>query len=315
MDGHDRDVPAARGLAILIRATARHPSSILIEFFVAFMLIPLAMLPLIALLYASGMIQDEQEEQTITYLLVRPIPKWALYCTKLVANFTTAVVLTVVLVVLTYSAIYVGAGVPVAEVATRCAKAASVDSLAVVAYCSLFGLISLLTKRTLVVGIIYTAVVEGVFAVLAVRYSAGHGHLLHPADCLPNVGIPSLEFQECDRQPRRRRLAVRRPERSAAASASVHRHLPNGAPRRQPGLHDPRRVALLATRVLRQDARSAIAVCWSRRARQRLAMAANAAAPGHRSAIDAGSGTASECEAPAAAPGALVAPKFPAQIS
>jgi ABC-2 type transport system permease protein len=153
-------------LAILIRATARHPSSILIEFFVAFMLIPLAMLPLIALLYASGMIQDEQEEQTITYLLVRPIPKWALYCTKLVANFTTAVVLTVVLVVLTYSAIYVGAGVPVTEVATRCAKAASVDSLAVVAYCSLFGLISLLTKRTLVVGIIYTAVVEGVFAVL-----------------------------------------------------------------------------------------------------------------------------------------------------
>jgi len=153
-------------IAILVRSTARHPSSVLIEFFVAFMLIPLAVLPFIALLYVSGMIQDEQEEQTITYLLVRPIPKWALYCTKLLANLTTAVVLTIVLTVLTYSAIYVRAGVPAAEVATRCAKAASVDSLAVVAYCSLFGLISLLTKRTLVVGIIYTAIVEGVLAVL-----------------------------------------------------------------------------------------------------------------------------------------------------
>jgi ABC-2 type transport system permease protein len=43
-------------------------------------------------------------------------------------------------------------------------KAVCIHSLAVVAYCSLFGLLSLLTKRSLVVGIIYIAVVEGVLA-------------------------------------------------------------------------------------------------------------------------------------------------------
>jgi ABC-2 type transport system permease protein len=82
------------------------------------------------------------------------------------ATWTTAVLLAVVLTVLTYSAIYIRAGVPTADVAARCGKAASVHVLAIIAYCSLFGLISMLTKRALVVGIIYTAVVEGVLAIL-----------------------------------------------------------------------------------------------------------------------------------------------------
>ena len=43
-------------------------------------------------------------------------------------------------------------------------KAAAIHSLAVTTYCSLFGLMSLITRRTLVIGIVYTAVVEGVLA-------------------------------------------------------------------------------------------------------------------------------------------------------
>jgi ABC-2 type transport system permease protein len=150
-------------MAIVIRST-RNPASIILEFVLAFMLMPQAMLPLIALLYASGMIQDEQEEQTITYLLVRPIPKWAIYLMKLLATVTTTVLLTLVLTVFTYAAVYFHTNATFADVAVRCAKAAAVHSLAVVAYCSLFGLISVITKRTLIVGIIYTAIVEGVFA-------------------------------------------------------------------------------------------------------------------------------------------------------
>ena len=272
------------------------------------------MLPLIALLYASGMIQDEQEEQTITYLLVRPIPKWALYCTKLVANFTTAVVLTVVLVVLTYSAIYVGAGVPVAEVATRCAKAASVDSLAVVAYCSLFGLISLLTKRTLVVGIIYTAVVEGVFAVLP--FGIRLATVIYYTRL---IAYRMLEFQVSN---------------SKSATDNLAADVWQFDVQSDPQLLQHPSTAICLTVLLVGSLVCAVLAAWlcsqrefyvktpernsrllARRARQRLAMAANAAAPGHRSAIDAGSGTASDCEPPAAAPGTLVAPKFSAQIS
>ena len=153
-------------MAILIRSThGREPSRVL-EFVFAFMFIPQALLPLVALLYASGIIQDEQEEQTMTYLLVRPINKWLLYWVKMFATWTTTVLLVTVLTVLTYAAIYTGAGIDLSAVSCRCVKAAGILSLAAVAYCSLFGAISLITRRTLIVGILYTALVEGLLASL-----------------------------------------------------------------------------------------------------------------------------------------------------
>ncbi len=155
-------VPAA--LAVLVRATAPKAPEPALEFLLLMMFIPQALLPLVALLYASGIIQDEQEEQTITYLLVRPIPKWALYVVKLLATVTTAVFLTVVFTVLTYLAIFVGADFPGQSVPLRCLKTASIHALAVTCYCSLFGLMSILTNRILVVGILYTVVVEGLLA-------------------------------------------------------------------------------------------------------------------------------------------------------
>ena len=60
------------GMAVLVRATSHNVPPIALEFLLAHMFIPQALLPFVALLYASGMILDEQEEQTITYLLVRP---------------------------------------------------------------------------------------------------------------------------------------------------------------------------------------------------------------------------------------------------
>src|SRR3954466_10134681 len=97
-------VPA--GMAILIRSTHGRVPSLLLEFVLLWILIPQALLPLIALLYASGIIQDEQEEQTITYLLVRPIPKWALYIIKMLATLTTTLALTAIFTALTYAAVY-----------------------------------------------------------------------------------------------------------------------------------------------------------------------------------------------------------------
>jgi ABC-2 type transport system permease protein len=152
------------GLAILVRSTAPDAQPIILEFLLGMMFIPQALLPITALLYASGIVQDEQEEQTITYLLIRPIPKWALYLVKLLATVTTAVLLTVLLTAMTYAAIYVGADAGVENVVLRCLKTMSIHSLAVVSYCCLFGLISLLTRKILVVGVIYTVIVEGLLA-------------------------------------------------------------------------------------------------------------------------------------------------------
>jgi ABC-2 type transport system permease protein len=155
------------GLAILVRSTARDVPAIGLEFIFAFMFIPQALMPLASLIYASGIIQDEQEDQTITYLLIRPLPKWAIYVVKLLATLTVTVLLTVLLTAVTYAAIYVANEQATSAALVRFAKAAAIHSLAVVAYCCIFGLISLLTKRILVAGILYIAIVEGLFANLA----------------------------------------------------------------------------------------------------------------------------------------------------
>ncbi len=152
------------GLAVLVRFLDPDVPSIILEFLFAFMLIPQALLPLLALIYASGMIHDEQEEQTITYLLVRPLPRWALYVVKLLATLSITVLLTVVFTAITYAAIYVGRDVSSPEVLRRFGNAAWIHALAVVAYCCFFGLLSLVTKRALIVGIIYSVVFEGLLA-------------------------------------------------------------------------------------------------------------------------------------------------------
>jgi ABC-2 type transport system permease protein len=154
------------GMAILIQNTRAAVPSLLLEFVLSWILIPQAILPLVALLYASGIIQDEQEEQTITYLLIRPINKWLLYCVKMAATWTTTALLVIVLTVLTYVAIYTASGTDLTIASLRCVKAATILSLAAITYCSIFGAMSLLTKRTLIVGIMYSAVVEGLLASL-----------------------------------------------------------------------------------------------------------------------------------------------------
>lgn len=161
------------GLAVLIRSTGAPVPSRFLEFVLSWMLVPQALLPLVALLYASGIIQDEQEDQTITYLLIRPLPKWLIYIVKMAATWTTTVALTVVLAVLTYAAVYTGSNVPLAEAFHRGVKAAEIHSLAVIAYASIFGLLGLITKRSLVVGMVYTVVVEGLLANLPLSVRMG----------------------------------------------------------------------------------------------------------------------------------------------
>jgi ABC-2 type transport system permease protein len=153
-------------LAIVVRATAPNVPGMMLEFSLVFMFIPQALLPLVALLYGSGIIQDELEEQTFTYLQVRPIPKWAIYVVKLLATLTTAVVLTAVFTTLTYVVIYIGAA-PLAgpeDLPFRCFKAICIHALAIVAYCCIFGLMSLLTRWMLVLGFLYAAFFEGFLA-------------------------------------------------------------------------------------------------------------------------------------------------------
>ncbi len=150
-------------LSILARATDPGVSGRVLEFDLAFMFIPQGLLPLLALVYASGILHDEQEQQTITYLLLRPVSRPLLYVVKLLAAMTAAVVLALVSTTLTYAAIYTGQ-IHLADAAMRCLQACLIDGLAVATYCCFFGLLGLLTRRVLVAGIIYIALVEGLLA-------------------------------------------------------------------------------------------------------------------------------------------------------
>jgi ABC-2 type transport system permease protein len=156
------------GLVVLVRWTAppmaKDSLGPMLEFVFVFMFIPQAALPLLALVYSSGIVRDEMEEQTMTYLLIRPIPKPALYLVKLFATLTTTLVLTALLTVVAYAFVYTGVDAGQENVTHRCIEAVKVHSLAVVAYCCLFALVSLLTKQALMVGVLYIVVFEGVLA-------------------------------------------------------------------------------------------------------------------------------------------------------
>ena len=151
-------------LAVLLRSLPRPAPAEALEFTLVFGLLPHALAPLTALLYAAGVISDEVEEQTLTYLLLRSVPRWKLYVTKLLATLLVTTVLVAAAVLALYTAIYVGMPGFGSEVLPRAWKAVAVMALAQVGYCGLFGFLGLFTKRSLLVGVGYIVVIEGIMA-------------------------------------------------------------------------------------------------------------------------------------------------------
>jgi ABC-2 type transport system permease protein len=153
------------GLVILVRSVETHFEAAAAEVGLILVMIPHTLVPLTALLYAAGMIHDEIEEQTLTYLLVRPLPKWGIYLTKLFATMVVTMVLATCFTMLTYVAVYWGEPNLWGEIIPRRAlQVAGITCLALVAYCAGFGCLSFLTRWPLVVGMGYIALFEGLLA-------------------------------------------------------------------------------------------------------------------------------------------------------
>jgi ABC-2 type transport system permease protein len=143
-------------LVAVARFTAARAPQQILEFNVIFRFFPHALVPLVALLYAAGIIQDEIEEQTLTYLLLRPLPKWALYLVRLTATWLLIAILTGVFTTVTFIVIWWGKPEFWGDVIpVRAAKTAALMALAQAGYCALFGALGLFTKRSLFVGIGY----------------------------------------------------------------------------------------------------------------------------------------------------------------
>jgi ABC-2 type transport system permease protein len=130
-----------------------------------FGLIVSALAPISALLFASGMVQDDIEEQTLTYLLIRPIPRWAIYLAKLAGTFAVTALRAVIFTIATLVTVYWGDERLWKPVLTeRAPIIAALLALSLSAYLSIFGGLSLWVRRTLVIGAIYIVVFEEVFA-------------------------------------------------------------------------------------------------------------------------------------------------------
>ena len=152
-------------LAVIIKLGAHPPRPVEPEMVLVFMLIPHGLATLTALLYGVGIVQDEVEGQTLTYLLLRPLPRWALYLTRLVAMILVTAALTGVFSVLTQVILYWGTPELWGDVLPgRAFKTAVLLSLAQVAYCSGFGALGLFTRRALLGGLAYIVAFEGALA-------------------------------------------------------------------------------------------------------------------------------------------------------
>jgi ABC-2 type transport system permease protein len=129
-------------LAVIIKLSPHAPTPGELEFALVLNLLPSALATLTALLYAAGMVRDEVEEQTLTYLL-------------LTGAFTG----------LTMVVIYWDAPDQWrAALLERTPRTVALLAVAQAGYCSLFGVISLLTRWALVTGIGYIVIFEGLLA-------------------------------------------------------------------------------------------------------------------------------------------------------
>ncbi len=140
-----------------------------------------AMVPLAALLLATGMVQDDVEEQTMTYLLIRPIPRWAIYLAKLLGTIVSSWVRAAIFTLGMLVVIYWGDGRLFGTVLReRAVIIAALLALALSAYSAIFGALSLLVRRALVFGAIYIVAFEGIFGSIDFVDPRGDGDLPHP---------------------------------------------------------------------------------------------------------------------------------------
>lgn len=133
-----------------------------LELQILFYFIPQVCIPLSALLLAGGIIRDEIEEQTLTYLLIRPVPRPAIFLVKLAAAWCMAAGLAALFSALTVALIHWdhldGA------IATRAARLAVLPALSLLVYMALFASVSIVFRSMLTIGAAYVVIFEGLLA-------------------------------------------------------------------------------------------------------------------------------------------------------
>ncbi|MBG0563225.1 ABC transporter permease [Actinoplanes aureus] len=146
-------------------------------------------LPVVALIVGTGVLGSEVDDGTLVHILTKPLPRRDI----ILAKFGVAVLVTAITTTLPLFAVGLLAGS--AELGIALAVAAVAGSIA---YSALFVLLSLLTRRPVLLGLVYILVWEGLLGrflsgtrVLSIeQYVITIADKLSPTDILPSqVGI------------------------------------------------------------------------------------------------------------------------------
>jgi ABC-2 type transport system permease protein len=117
-----------------------------------------ALMPLVALLFATSAIGSELEDGTAVFLLAKPISRWTILLTKLAVAIGCSIMITClpILVAGLIAAGGLGDGLVIGFTLAGAFGSA--------VYCALFVFLSLVTGRSLVIGLGYVLIWEGVLA-------------------------------------------------------------------------------------------------------------------------------------------------------
>lgn len=142
-------------LFFLLTAHAADPSGVqflreLYSGIVAFVLLPLA-----AVVFGTAAFGGEIDDGTIVYLLVKSLPRWQLVLTKFVVAALSTFAMTFVAILLPWLAL--GAKPDLTQLLQSFAAGIALGS---VLYCAIFVTVGLVSKRALVIGLIYIVVIE-----------------------------------------------------------------------------------------------------------------------------------------------------------
>jgi ABC-2 type transport system permease protein len=147
-------------LAIIARSAEPPAPTADLEFVLLLNFLPVCLIPLTCLLYASGLIQDEIEDQTLTYFLIRPIPRSLLYLTRLVATYLMVIALGTVFVLATSICVWWGSEELFTTAPRHAAGLLLVLLPVTFVYTALFAVVSLYVRRLLAFGIGYIVIFE-----------------------------------------------------------------------------------------------------------------------------------------------------------
>ena len=116
------------------------------------------LLPIVAVLFGTAAFGAEIEDGTIVYLLAKPISRWAIVLAKLVGAAGMTAILTMASVLVSGALVLAPLGEDGAAATRAFAVAMAVGSIC---YVSLFLVVSLFTRRALLIGLVYVLVWEG----------------------------------------------------------------------------------------------------------------------------------------------------------